>query len=241
MKNNGSSDALGPRPTRTAADALPPARAAALRAVEGQAEPTPLAALATATGMRPNTLRDHLDALRGDGLVERRRAAPTGRGRPAWLYTATTDAGTGRAAGTEYAALAAALARAIHRSSRRPAEDAAVAGEDWGRDLVREHAGAAPQDRGTSATAARRAVVDVLTEVGFSPVTDARAVDVRLTRCPLLAAAHQHPEVVCSVHLGLVRGALDELGAPAGEVTLEPFAEPGACRLRMHHGRGGGR
>jgi predicted ArsR family transcriptional regulator len=54
---------------------------------------------------------------------------------------------------------------------------------------------------------------------------------VRLTRCPLLEAAHRHPDVVCAVHLGIVRGALDEQGADPSGTALAPFAEPGACVL----------
>src|SRR5699024_8993743 len=56
----------------------------------------------------------------------------------------------------------------------------------------------------------------------------------RLTRCPLLEAAHEHPDIVCGVHLGLVRGALEVFGDHAAESELEPFSEPGACRLHLH-------
>jgi hypothetical protein len=34
-------------------------------------------------------------------------------------------------------------------------------------------------------------------------------------------------------NLGLVRGALDVLGGHPQDVVLEPFAEPGACLLRL--------
>jgi predicted ArsR family transcriptional regulator len=54
-----------------------------------------------------------------------------------------------------------------------------------------------------------------------------------LTQCPLLDAARTHPDVVCGVHLGIVRGALQEWGTSLGEVELLPFSEPGACRLLM--------
>ena len=233
MKNNRpSSPALGPLPARSAgaAQRLAPARAEVLAALESQAEPTTLAALATSTGLHPNTLRHHLETLEADGLVERHRAPAAGRGRPAWLYLATDSTGTA----PEYAALASSLARAIHRSSARPREDAAAAGEEWGRDLVRARgAVAAGPDHEARA---RRSVVTMLDDIGFAPESDTAATDVRLTRCPLLEAAHEHPEIVCSVHLGLVRGALEEHGAPTDEVALLPFAEPGACRLSMQHG-----
>jgi len=56
---------------------------------------------------------------------------------------------------------------------------------------------------------------------------------VRLTLCPLLEAAHKHPDVVCGVHLGIVRGALEEYGADPTGTDLLPFSEPGACRLEL--------
>src|SRR5699024_4063743 len=55
----------------------------------------------------------------------------------------------------------------------------------------------------------------------------------RLTRCPLLEAAHEYPDIVCGVHLGLVRGALDVFGDAETESEIDPFSEPGACRLRL--------
>jgi hypothetical protein len=42
--------------------------------------------------------------------------------------------------------------------------------------------------------------------------------------------------VVCGVHLGVVRGALQELGSDperTERTALQPFSEPGACRLDM--------
>jgi predicted ArsR family transcriptional regulator len=87
-----------------------------------------------------------------------------------------------------------------------------------------------------SALARRREVVAMLEELGFAPSPDARAAVVRLRRCPLLEAAHDYPDVVCGVHLGIVRGALDELGndpARTERTALQPFSEPGACRLDL--------
>jgi len=181
-------------------------------------------ALATATGLHINTLREHLEALEEAGLVQRRRAAPHGRGRPAWLYLATPQEEK-----SGYAGLAATLAATIHRTSDSPREDGIAAGREWGRDLAR--ARGRPQDPG--APAARRHVVRLLADIGFAPVADDRHSVVRLTRCPLLEAANRYPDVVCGVHLGVVRGALEEYGADAERSELFAFSEPGACRLEL--------
>jgi predicted ArsR family transcriptional regulator len=206
----------------------------------GQPEPCTVAALSALTGQHPNTVREHLDGLSEARLVVRTRQPAKGRGRPAWLFSAAREAGSGSGS-REYAALASALASHIARTSAQPRVDAIDAGRVWGRELVRgSEAGvdddlAAPAET-RSAVAIRREVVTLVDGLGFAPTADARVSVVKLHRCPLLEAAHQQPDVVCGVHLGLVRGALDELGADPSrteETALQPFSEPGACRLDL--------
>jgi predicted ArsR family transcriptional regulator len=218
---------------------LSAARATILDALVDQPEPCTVAALSAQIGQHPNTIREHLDGLVSGGLVVRTQAVAQGRGRPAWLYSAARAVGSDHES-REYAALASVLAEHIGRTSPRPGADAVEAGRMWGRELVRESRLSTGDGSGPpvsrSAVANRRTVVALLDELGFAPSTDARVSVVRLHRCPLLEAAHRNPEVVCSVHLGLVRGALDELGADPGRtegIALRPFSEPGACRLDM--------
>jgi predicted ArsR family transcriptional regulator len=218
VKNSTRSQDLGPLPATTPEEQPPRARAAVLDALRTAPTPQTLAALGAGTGLHVNTLREHLEALVEAGLVRRRRADPHGRGRPAWLYAATR-AGTGTV--PEYAGLAAALAEVITRTSERPWDDAVQAGTGWGRSLTRP-AALSEQD-------AREEVVALLEDLRFAP--EPQEHEVRLTRCPLLDAAKRFPDVVCGVHLGIVRGALEQLGADPSGTTLQPFAEPGACRL----------
>lgn len=229
MKNNegrttSPAGTLGPRAGRAARPlSATPARIVAM--LREQPEPLSQAAIARATGLHPNTVREHLENLVRRGLLARTRAEPEGRGRPAWLY-ALTDADPEV---PEYAGLAAALAGAIARTSTTPGADATAAGEEWGHDLARQR-GASPTTPGQ----ARERVVALLDDLGFETRPDPADPDrLRLTRCPLLQAAHRHPEVVCGVHLGIVRGALEELGADPAGSDLVPFAEPGACLLRL--------
>ena len=220
---------------------LSAARGGILDVLTDQSEPCTVRALSALTRQHPNTIREHLNALAEDRLVVRTRAPGHSRGRPAWLYSATTEAGR-EPGGREYAGLASALAAHIARTSGRPRADAIQAGRSWGRELVRRSAGAAGDGpapgvtRAPSAVAARREVVTLLEEHGFAPSPDARVGVIKLRRCPLLEAAHQHPEVVCAVHLGIVRGALEELGVDVDRTegtALQPFSEPGACRLDL--------
>ena len=190
--------------------------------------PMTLADLAAESGLHVNTVREHLEALEQRGLVRRESAAPRGRGRPASLYRAVEPGDR-----SEYAGLATALAAAIHRTSDHPRDDAIAAGEGWGRELARAKAA-----RQTTAQAARGQVVALLDDLGFAPDADKRNAVVRLTRCPLLDAAHRYPDIVCGVHLGIVRAALDEYGAETEGADLFPFSEPGACGLHLVPGRG---
>lgn len=202
------------------------ARTRVLATLRSAAGPSTMAALAETTGLHANTLREHLEALVEGGWVRRRRAEPSGPGRPAWLYEGVEDGGQ---APSEYAGLASALAASIHRTSAEPTTEAVLAGEEWGQDLARSHG----RPGGRGATGARREVVELLDELGFAPEGDARAEVVRLTRCPLLEAANRYPDVVCGVHLGIARGALAEYGADPDGAELLPFSEPGACRLHL--------
>lgn len=199
-------------------------RAAVLDAVERGGGPASLSDLTAITGLHANTLREHLEALARDGLVRRERSVPEGRGRPAWLYRPTSRTRTPLA---EYAGLATTLAATIDRTSADPTTDAVTAGTEWGRELAR----AAGSPDGVGEESARRQVVALLDDMGFDPQVVAGTV--RLTRCPLLDAATRYPDVVCGVHLGIAKGALQEYDADDSQVSLLPFAASDACLLHL--------
>src|SRR5262249_39919936 len=55
-----------------------------------------------------------------------------------------------------------------------------------------------------------------------------------LKRCPFQDVATTYQTVVCSVHLGLIRGALGKLATGVNADRLEPLAEPRACLRHLH-------
>ncbi len=216
---------LGPRPTPPAAGYPPLSRQrlAVLDFIRGHA-PARVSEVATGLGLHVNTVREHLDELAQAGLVDTTTEAPAGRGRPATLYQpAPADPAVGA---QDYAGLATALAGHLARTSAHPEADARAAGIDWGRELV------GSGDDGNPDPHTR--VIEILARLGFGPQPCAGGDEpgIALRTCPLLDAARRYPTVVCQVHLGLVEGMLDALGARTGPgLDLIAFAEPGACRL----------
>lgn len=177
--------------------------------------PIRIADAAAQLGLHPNTVREHLDALVGLGLVDRATGGATGRGRPAAVYRPSPAGPAVR----EYAGLATALAGHLARTGIDPERDARDAGAEWGRELV---GGAGAKDR---------TILDHLTRLGFDPHDDGPRRGIALRRCPLLDAAKRYPTVVCKVHLGIVEGMLEQLETSSAGTELVAFAEPGACRL----------
>lgn len=227
MKNKSDAPALGPAPVRgLAGAALSGARGAVLERLQHLGRAATIASVAADLDIHPNTAREHLDALVVRGLVTRERATPTGRGRPAWRYAAVDDHPEPDPRVRDYAGLAAALAGHIARTSPNPTGEGLAAGWAWGRSLVASR----PALPGRTP---RHQVVALLDDLGFAPEADAEATSVALRRCPLLDAAREHPDVVCQVHLGIVRGALEQEGGDPEPTNLLPFAEPGACRLHL--------
>ncbi|HSK98265.1 MAG TPA: helix-turn-helix domain-containing protein [Euzebyales bacterium] len=179
--------------------------------------PSDVQHLTAATGLHATTVRFHLTRLAGAGLVASAPQARTGRGRPRIIYTAVDlepDAGG-------YRALAEALIDGV--AATRDGGRLAVEG---GRAWARRQTGRPGGDD------ARSQSIDVMDRLGFAPerVDDTT---VALASCPLLDAATRHPEVVCSAHLGMLRGTLEGLGAPLTVTSLRPFAEPGRCVVTL--------
>nr|WP_240901625.1 helix-turn-helix domain-containing protein [Arthrobacter silviterrae] len=225
----------GPRPGGTEPVApISKARAAVLERLRAAEGTLSVESLAEQSGQHANTVREHLDALVDSGFATRTAAARAGRGRPASLYAAAMP--ETRPAG--YAALAAALARHIAATSSDPAAAGDLAGRQWAH-VMSESLAAPPAAVGAAGPSkraqlkVRRRVADELRDAGFGIDGNADATDFRLTTCPIVAAARENPDVVCAVHLGLVKGLLEGSGIPEDGVELVPFAGPGVCTLHL--------
>ncbi|WP_170212922.1 helix-turn-helix transcriptional regulator [Catellatospora citrea] len=205
--------------------------------------PQDATALARATGLHPNTVRFHLKVLIDAGYLVQASAPRSGPGRPQAVYAVVTPA----AEAGGYALLAEMLAgqlddrdgsalaqragrRWLHRTAPAAA-DAAAAPTGPGR------AAAGPATAGATATLDEAAVraTALFAELGFDPVRTPYdgAARIELHACPFLDVARRHPDVVCGVHLGLLRGTVDGLAPQAFDAELYPFVRPGVCAAEI--------
>jgi predicted ArsR family transcriptional regulator len=168
------------------------------------------AELAAEIGLHPNTVRWHLGLLADEGLVRstpQRRAA---RGRPRVVFRLTGDgAARGR---DEYRLLATMLTEVVAAAPEGGAR-AYDAGVRWGRHL---HA-AEPDAE----------VVELLDRQGFAAEEADGRIEMR--RCPFYALAEGAPQVVCTLHHGIIDGALAASGSAETVDRLDPFVEPTLC------------
>lgn len=176
-------------------------------------------------GLHINTARFHLDALVRQGLLRREEGQSHGPGRPRIQYIAVP--GMDRGGPRNYKLLAEMLLS--HFAAEPDASQAAIeVGRDWGRYLVQP---LAPGQRISPEEGLAR-VIDLLADTGFQPqsadIGDG-GTDIRLRHCPFLELAEIHRELVCAMHLGLLRGAFEVLRTPLQAETLIPFADPHTC------------
>ncbi len=181
--------------------------------------------LGQAVGLHPSTVRFHLETLRHAGLVTRQTHPHPGIGRPRTAYTAAAPARTDAG----YERLARLLTANLSETSQDPSARAESIGGQWAQQLILAPAGA-----GATMDEAATQVSGVFGQLGFEPEmrTAGESRQIALHACPFRAAAREHPEVVCAVHLGLLRGTLERLGASAASRLL-PFVEPELCMVEL--------
>jgi predicted ArsR family transcriptional regulator len=197
--------------------------------------PLTAADVARHCGLHPSTARFHLDALVEAGLATRApghaHAAP---GRPPVGYRAARDGSAGAASGRRrYRLLAEMLTSLVAGLVDEPAVTAERAGREWGGYLTDPPP---PYQRPAVADAMAR-LTELLASMGFDPEDQpgetGLARGLVLHECPFREVAMEHKAVVCSLHLGVIRGALDRMRAPLTARRIDIFPEPGTCRVHL--------
>ena len=197
----------------------------ALRAAD---DPLDVRELAAACGLHVTTARFHLDVLTDAGLVTSHTVQSGTRGRPRRLYLPASRAVTGGQTG--YELLSGILAAHWAGNSEQRAQRAEQAGWDWA-----GHQQPGPVVPAATLTEAAVRVNAVFAEAGFEPdlVHDGDSLQIRLHACPFRAVAARYPDVVCSMHRGLLRRTMADVGAPPATVSLQPFVQPHLCLAQI--------
>jgi predicted ArsR family transcriptional regulator len=212
----------GPALGRSRADVLD-----MLRAAE---HPLGVREVAQRAGVHQNTARFHLEALVEAGLAARETESRDTPGRPRVSYRATADAPGGR---RRYRLLSEMLASLIAGTMPAPGTAAEEAGREWGEYLTEQPP---PYERPGAAEAIGK-LTSTLNELGFAPeaMADGDGGQFRLNwrQCPFREVARQHRNVICALHLGLMRGALSRMRAPVSADRLDPFVEADLCVARL--------
>ncbi|WP_213450674.1 helix-turn-helix transcriptional regulator [Rhizomonospora bruguierae] len=211
------------------APVLGDSRGRVLEVLRAAGEPVAVQEVAQRSGLHRNTARFHLDGLVDAGLAERETEDRRLPGRPRIVYSAV--ASNVPAGQRSYRLLAEMLTSVVTEALPEPARAAVTAGEAWGRYLVDRPA---PSQRVDAAEGVRR-LSTVLADLGFDPGEPGDPANpvIPLRHCPFREVAEEHREVVCSLHLGLMRGALAETRAPWVADRLEPFVQPSLCLAHL--------
>jgi predicted ArsR family transcriptional regulator len=187
------------------------------------ASPLATAEIADTLGLHPNTVRPHLERMREVGLLEVVSEARGSVGRPQHRYSLAADAPALGLEPPAFPVLARMLLR-LAAQARLPAADAVEAG--------REHGAAAA--RVDPRVPCHAALLTELTALGFDPasVEDDDGVTIGFTRCPFEELARANPDLVCSLHRGLVEGFV--AARAGGTVTaFHDLADRTPCQVEI--------
>jgi predicted ArsR family transcriptional regulator len=190
--------------------------------------PRPLATaeIADALDLHPNTVRPHLERMKDVGLLEVSVESRSGVGRPQHLYGVAAEAPSLGLEPPTFPMLARMLVR-LAEASGAGAEEAVDVGREQG------VADAAAYRRASSCL---EALVHRLEVLGFDPAIDGtddgETAVIAFAHCPFRELAESHPELVCSLHQGLVQGFVDAMGDAAVD-DFHPLVHRLPCQVTI--------
>ena len=188
--------------------------------------PRPLstADVADSLGLHANTVRPHLERMRDVGLLESRPDTSGAVGRPQKLYSLSPEAPSLGLEPPVFPMLARMLL-SMAADAGIDGDTAADAGRDEGRRMAH---------RSSTSVPCADAAVRMLDDLGFDParVDEDGVANVAFTHCPFVDLAEAQPELVCSLHRGMLEGFVDEVGG-AQMVSFNDLAHRVPCRSQI--------
>ena len=187
--------------------------------------PRPLATaeVAESLGLHANTVRPHLERMRDVGLLEVRVSGGGQVGRPQHLYSLSPDA---PALGLEppVTPMLASMLTTTAVLSGAAADHAVEAGREQGRAM------AAREPRRPCVEAIR----GMLSRLGFDPeqLDGPDSTTIAFAHCPFAELAAANPELICSLHRGMLEGYTELLGGEVADFHDRAHREPCLVELR---------
>ncbi|MBU1227595.1 MAG: helix-turn-helix domain-containing protein [Actinobacteria bacterium] len=201
-----------------------PTRRGIYLAVEASG-PTTVTAIAGAFDLHPNVARHHLERLVEEGYLEEAEPPAGGEphaGRPPRHYRATGKETSVSHPPRRFDLLSELLVQVVERLD--PGRASSVA-EEVGFRFGAQLAAEIGLTGGHDAQAALQAVSGALETIGFGMAPDPADRSLLTSHCPFGKTAADHPEIVCRIDQGIVRGLMDAAGG-AGPVVVTPHDGP---------------
>jgi predicted ArsR family transcriptional regulator len=186
--------------------------------------------VAGSLGLHPNTVRPHLERMREVGLLDLDTVGRGGVGRPQHRYTLSAEAPSLGLEPSPWPTMARMLLGAAAQGGLDP-QDLHDAGADQGRVDARRRQSAGPINDTTDTVAA---LLAQQARLGFDPevATSDAGTTMAFAHCPFRELAESHPELVCTLHCGLVEGFMEVVDGPA--VTgFHDLADRTPCRVDL--------
>lgn len=189
--------------------------------------PRPLATaeIAETLDLHPNTVRPHLERMRDLGIVDITTAATGAVGRPQHRYAIADDAPSLGLEPPVFPLVTRILLEGAAAGGLDPSDLA-----DAGREHGAVSAGSAP-----ASLACADALERELEGLGFDParIDDDDDVTIAFTHCPFRELAEAHPDLVCSMHRGMVEGFVGARG-DASVTDFHPLTDRTPCQVELH-------
>lgn len=188
--------------------------------------PVPLSTgeVAELLDLHVNTVRPHLERMREVGLLEVDTDRRGSVGRPQHRYRLAPDAPSLGLEPSPWPTMARVLLGGAAEGGVH-ADDLSHAGADQGRSDARAW--------GPEADTVESLVIEQA-RLGFDPevVDDESGTTMAFAHCPFRDLAEKHPDLVCSLHCGLVEGFVDERG-DATVARFHPLVDRTPCQVEL--------